>query len=98
MYAISRLWTTGAQRARRLSAALVAVSVIVCLCAPTEATATSPSGARSGHTTSGGPRTALLSDAVPVWLLISIGIVLLIIGVGLLLLVGRRRTARRAVR
>lgn len=98
MHADSQVTTTGAQRARRLSAALAAVIVIVGLYVPAAATATPSRQARSDHTTSAGARAALLSDAVPAWLLISIGIALLIIGVGLLLLVGRRRTARRAVR
>jgi hypothetical protein len=37
-------------------------------------------------------------DGVPVWLLMAAAIALLILGLGVLLLLGRRRSSRRAVR
>ena len=39
-----------------------------------------------------------LGNGVPVWVLMAAGIALLILGLGALLLLGRRRTSRRAVR
>jgi hypothetical protein len=62
------------------------------------AATTNAQDARSAVIPLTGPRSAVTTDVVPVWLLFSIGIALLIIGIGLLLLVGHRRNARGAVR